>query len=158
MKKPVKSCVVSSLEGKAFWQPGVKGNCITVKISPWNVDKTNHTVFMHELPRGGKVGEHAHNENEEIFICLEGEGVIFIDGIENSFKKFDVAYLAPKTMHSIQNIGNDPLKFMVVISPTGLEERLKLMGRAKQDANELPPEGFENPLAKLESHGVVRKS
>src|SRR5688572_16958752 len=124
-KNKVKSCVVSSIEGDAFWQPGVKGNSITVKISPWNVEKTNHTVFLHELPKDGQVPEHSHSENEEIFICLDGEGIITIDGKEHDFKKHDVAFLAPFSTHSIRTASELPLKFMVVISPTGLEDRLK---------------------------------
>src|SRR5690242_2329588 len=93
------SCVVSSNDGDAIWQPGVKGNCITIKVSPWNIDNTQHTVFLHELPKGGEVPEHAHETNEEIFICLEGEGIITIDGVENQFKKHDVAYIAPLSYH-----------------------------------------------------------
>src|SRR5579862_7332422 len=137
MKNKMKSCVVSNQEGYGIWQPGVKGNCITIKVSPWNVEKTQHTVFLHELPKGGEVPEHAHDINEEIFICLDGEGIFSIDGEEHSFKKHDVAFLAPHSMHSIRAISDTPLKFMVVISPTGLEDRLKLMGIAKEGTDEI---------------------
>ena len=95
MQNKVKSGVIYASDGDAFWQPGVKGNSITIKVSPWNMAKTNHTIFLHELPKEGSVPEHAHQTNEEIFICLEGEGVITIDGNEYPFKKHDVAFLAP---------------------------------------------------------------
>jgi len=55
MDNRMKSCVVAAGEGDAFWQPGVKGNCITIKVSPWNIEKTQHTIFLHELPKGGMV-------------------------------------------------------------------------------------------------------
>jgi quercetin dioxygenase-like cupin family protein len=155
MDNKMKSCVVAANEGDAFWQPGVKGNCITIKVSPWNVDKTQHTVFLHELPKGGEVPEHSHEANEEIFICVDGEGTITVDGKEITFKKHDVAFLAPLSKHRIQAISDEPLKFMVVISPTGLEDRLKLMGIAKTSRDETAPDAFDSVIGKGKSHGVV---
>lgn len=150
------STMISSTEGDAFWQPGaVKGNCITIKISPWNAPNTKHTVFLHELPKDGEVREHAHEHEEEIFTCLEGEGVFIIDGKEFSFKPHDVAYIAPQSKHSIRAISHIPLKFMVVISPTGLEERLKLMGIARKTLDETQPEPFSSAIGKNKSHGVI---
>ncbi len=154
MSNKMKSCVISADSGDAFWQPGVKGNCITIKVSPWNIENTQHTVFLHELPKEGRVGGHAHKSNEEIFICLDGEGIITIDGKEYSFKKHDVAFLAPLSKHSIRAISDIPLRFMVVISPAGLEERLKLMGTPKLNAEDAPPESFV-VIARNSSHGVI---
>lgn len=156
MNDKSKSCVVSATEGETFWQPGVRGNVTTIKISPWNVEKTNHTVFLHELPNGGEVPAHSHQDNEEIFICLEGEGVITIDNKEYFFKKHDVAFIAPLCSHRIKTISDEPLKFIVVISPTGLEDRLKLMGITKLHANEIAPDKFDSTIGKQNSHGVIK--
>lgn len=153
MNNKMKSCVVAADAGSAFWQPGIKGNSITIKVSPWNIEKTQHTVFLHELPKGGEVREHSHETNEEIFICLDGEGIITIDGKDIPFKKHDVAFLAPLSKHRIRAVSDEPLKFMVVISPTGLEERLKLMGIAKTNLDEVAPDAFDSAIGK--SHGVV---
>lgn len=155
MQNKTKSTVVSSQEGRAYWQPGVQGNCITIKVSPWNVINTNHTVFLQELPKDGEVPEHAHETNEEIFVCLEGEGIITIDGKDNSFKKHDVAFLAPLSKHSIRTTSDSPLKLMVIISPAGLEERLKQMGIPKKDQNEAAPDSFSSEIGKSNSHGVI---
>lgn len=152
MKKT--SCVIPAADGDAFWQPSVKGDCITIKISPWNIDKTQHTVFLHELPKGGYVAEHAHDANEEIFICLEGEGIITIDGVDNQFKKHDVAFVAPLSRHKITCTSEMPLKMMIVISPTGLEERLKLMGIERKQVSEEAPEAFYSAIGKQKTHGV----
>jgi mannose-6-phosphate isomerase-like protein (cupin superfamily) len=155
MNNKIKSNVIKANEGEAYWQPGVKGNCITIKISPWNILETNHTVFHHELPSGGEVGAHSHEANEEIFICLEGEGIMTIDNIEHEFKKHDVAFIAPKITHHIRTISAQSLKYIVVISPTGLEERLKLMGIAKKSNDEAAPESFDSIIGKLHTHGVT---
>lgn len=155
MNNKTKSCVVTANDGDTFWQPGVKGNCITIKVSPWNVNKTQHTVFMHELPNGGEVGEHSHEANEEIFVCLDGEGIITIDGVDNQFKKHDVAFIAPLSKHRIHATSEVPLKYMVIISPTGLEERLKLMGIPRENLEEEAPEAFDSVIGKQSTHGVI---
>jgi len=149
------SVIIPADEGTGIWQPGIKGNCITVKVSPWNHTTTQHTVFLHELPKGGEVGEHAHNNGIEIFVCLSGEGILTIDGKDNPFKMHDVAYIDMNSLHRIKAISNEPLKYMVILTPTGLEERLKLMGKTKSDKNELPPENFDSEIGKQSSHGVV---
>src|SRR3990167_2652149 len=151
MQTKSKSCIISAQDGDAFWQPGVKGNCITIKVSPWNIEKTQHTIFLHELPKNGEVPKHSHVKDEEMFICLEGEGIITIDGKEHLFKKHDVAFLAPLSEHSIRAISDIPLKYMVIISPTGLEERLKLMGQAKKNHDEEPPQSFDSEIGKMSS-------
>jgi len=110
---------------------------------------------LQELPKGGEVSEHSHEKDEEIFVCLEGEGIITIDGTEFSFKKQDIAYLAPLSRHSIRAISEIPLKIMVVISPTGLEERLKLMGKPRLSTNEMAPESFDSEIGKKSTHGVI---
>lgn len=151
-----KSAIIKAKDGEAFWQSSTKGDCITIKVSPWNIKETNHTIFLHELPKGGSVTEHSHENNEEIFICLDGEATLTLDGVANDFKKHDVAYLAPMTRHSIRTTSETPLKFMVIISPTGLEERLKLMGIPKKTCDETPPDAFDSPIGKQNTHGVVR--
>lgn len=155
MQPKQKSIIVSAQEGEAFWQPGVKGNCITIKVSPWNVENTQHTVFLHELPKGGEVPEHAHDTNEEVFVCLDGEGIITIDGVDHVFKKHDTAFLAPLSKHCIRTVSETPLKLMVIISPTGLEERLKLMGIAKKSQHDAAPEAFDSVIGKQNTHGVT---
>lgn len=152
---PVRSCVISANSGDAFWQPGVKGNCITIKASPWNIESIQHTVFLHELPEGDEVPEHSHEKNEEIFICLEGEGIIIFDGEEYPFKKHDVAFVAPLAKHCIRATSDVPLKFMVVISPAGLEDKLKLIGIPRKSIDEQPPEAFDSVIGNRRTHGVI---
>ena len=151
-----KSIIINEADGQAFWQPSVQGNCI--KISPRNLPTTNQTIFVHELPQGGEAPKHMHETNEEIFICLDGAGTITIDGKEMPFKKHDVAYLAPHSYHHIKALSETPLKFMIIITPTGLEERLKLMGIPKKDPNETAPTSFESAIGKQSSHGVKKDS
>ena len=92
------------------------------------------------------------------FICMDGEGIITIEGKECAFKKYDVAFIAPLTTHSILATSDTPLKIMVIISPTGLEERLQAMGIPKTHHDEIAPEAFDSIVGKHNTHGVIRKS
>jgi quercetin dioxygenase-like cupin family protein len=150
--------IIKEHEGDAFWHPSIKGDCVTIKLSPWNNSATQHTVFLHELPKGGTVGEHAHDNGIEIFICLEGEAILTINGKGHSFQKHDIAYIPAHYNHSILSVSDTPLKFMVVTHPTGLEERLKLMGIPKKSKDEIPPESFHSEIGKQCTHGVIDNS
>ncbi len=157
LKVKTNSVIIPVEMGDAIWQPDtVPGNCITIKASPWNVASAQHTVFLQELPKGDKVSEHAHTNDTEIFICLEGTGIITLNGQEHSFKAGDIAYIAPSDKHGIRGTSEKPLRFFVVVSPPGLEERLKLMGIPRKNTDEDPPQSFESPIGKQNTHGVVR--
>jgi mannose-6-phosphate isomerase-like protein (cupin superfamily) len=149
-----RSIVVGKDEGESFWQPKKAGGYITMKVSPWNLINATHTVFLQELPPGGMVTQHYHEHMNEIFIGLSGQGIIIVDGKEFEFGPEVVAYVGRETMHSIQATGDQPLKFVVISSPTGLEERLKQMGKPRKPG-EPTPEPFESS-APPESYGVKR--
>jgi mannose-6-phosphate isomerase-like protein (cupin superfamily) len=72
----------------------------------------NMAVYIAELQGGKKLSAHYHNEGDEIYQILEGEGMIEIgalsgDGVtwENSYevKAGDVFAVAPKMVHRLSN-------------------------------------------------------
>lgn len=146
--------VIGKDEGNSFWQPMRANGYITIKVSPWNLPDTKNTIFMTEMPPGGIVGRHYHEDQDEIFICLSGKAIFQINDIDYEFSPEMVAYIGKNTWHSIKATGDEPFRAMVIISPTGLEERLKQMGKPRI-IGELPPEPFES-LSLDESHGVKR--
>src|ERR1700730_12532039 len=143
--------LVGKEEGDSFWQPKDAGGYLTIKVSPWNVPDTTHTIFLQEIPPGGKVNTHYHEENDEMFICLAGEGKLLIDDETYNFKPEAVAYIRKNTSHSLEAIGDTPLRCMVIISPPGLENRLKQMGRPRLPGDQMPPSFDSN--APSEGHG-----
>ncbi|MFG6150641.1 cupin domain-containing protein [Halobacillus sp. B23F22_1] len=56
---------------------------------------------------------HSHDE-EETFVILEGEGVVSIDNHSENVSKGDAIYFEPYSVHSIKNIGAEPLKFIAI--------------------------------------------
>lgn len=147
------SLVVQPDEGQSFWSPQPSNSYVEVKVSPWNLPDATHTVFLDELPPGGYVREHYHEQGSvEIFTVLSGHGEILLDGKVHPLQPETVMYVHNESRHSIRNTGDKPLRFMVVITPVGLEDRFKVMGPPRAPGDE-PPEPFTTYQVE-DSHGV----
>ncbi len=150
------SIVVQPDEGNSFWSPKPANGYVEIKISPWNVADAQHTVFLDEIPPGCHINEHYHEQGTvEIFTVLSGKGEILLDGNVYPLAPETVIYVHNESLHCITNTSNVPLRFMVVISPCGLEERFKAMGYMRSVGDESPiPFVSQQPA---DSHGVKKK-
>ena len=52
---------------------------------------------------------HYHNAEESV-IVIEGEGILLINGVENSVGVNDAAFITPGTHHRLINTGNTPFR------------------------------------------------
>jgi len=55
--------------------------------------------------------------SSEVYYILEGEGVIHIDTESIAIKKGDTIYVPPKSLQSVDNIGNNDLVFICIVEP-----------------------------------------
>lgn len=72
--------------------------------------------FYHDniLPPGGSVGEHRHKNDEEIYIILDGSGVMKVDGRDEPVKSGDICITRTGHRHSLLNTGATPMRFLVI--------------------------------------------
>ena len=73
--------------------------------------------FVHYtiLPPGTSIGLHTHENNQELYIILEGSGVTELDGEQTPVKKGDVLLNKPFGTHSLLNTSDsDELKILVM--------------------------------------------
>ncbi len=75
---------------------------------PWNF------VDYAVLPPGASIGRHTHGENEELYLVLEGEGRMHLDGRELHVRPGSVILNGPGGTHGLRNDGDVPLKLFVV--------------------------------------------
>lgn len=61
---------------------------------------------------GGK--PHGHNEIDETFYFMEGDGVMIIDGKEYEAPQGSVFLCEPKEMHNIRNSSDKPIKIIFI--------------------------------------------
>ena len=67
------------------------------------------------LPPGTGIGLHEHNEEDEVFIIQQGEGVITEDESEVEVKKGDAILTGNGGSHAIRNTGERDLVVTAII-------------------------------------------
>ena len=84
-------------------------------------DARTSEVFIVVLKPGEAPPLHRHDDTEQIFYILAGQGVLRIGRKLNKFpvRTGDVVRIPPRTLHSIQCIGKKPLRYLAVDCFTG---------------------------------------
>lgn len=74
--------------------------------------------FIHYdvIPPGASIGEHRHDEPamEEWYLCLEGEGIMTLDGKDITMKPGDVSVCRTGGSHGLRNAGEKELRLIVI--------------------------------------------
>lgn len=76
---------------------------------------TGSEISLNTLPAGVSVPfVHAHKENEEVYIILEGKGQLFVDGEEFNVEKGNVLRIDPAASRCFKADGGSGLTFICV--------------------------------------------
>lgn len=79
------------------------------------LDLSSAEVSYNSLPAGvGVPFVHAHTDNEEIYIVLEGRGKLFIDGEELSISQGDCFRIDPKGERCLKADDDSELRFICI--------------------------------------------
>jgi mannose-6-phosphate isomerase-like protein (cupin superfamily) len=73
-----------------------------------------------ELEQGYGIPEHHEidRDQEEVFVVLEGDAVLVIDGEEHPAPKGTFCRVAPPLMRTVRNDGEEPVRLLIVSAPT----------------------------------------
>lgn len=71
--------------------------------------------FLHYtvIPPGSSIGYHGHREDEEIYIILEGSGVMTVNGKTIRVEAGDITLNKPWWKHGLVNDGDQPIKAVI---------------------------------------------
>ena len=72
-----------------------------------------HFIIYSELKSGTSIGYHAHENNEEVYVILEGKGTISINGQKHEVVAGDVILNKPYWSHGLENTSDTDLKIIV---------------------------------------------
>jgi mannose-6-phosphate isomerase-like protein (cupin superfamily) len=91
-------------------------------------------------PQGGQVPWH-NQEQEEIYLILEGTGEMCIDEEKQNVYAGQTVFIPPGAFHQLTNIGNTPLKMMDCDGPAGdvAHWRQELDGTLPREGVAAPP-------------------
>lgn len=67
------------------------------------------------LEPGCSIGTHQHNGEDEVYYVISGTGKLFDGQTETIVTAGDAVLTGNGESHSIENIGNDPLKIFAVV-------------------------------------------
>lgn len=70
-------------------------------------------VIYSELKPGTSIGYHAHENDEEVYVILEGKGIMTINGEAHEVSTGDVILNKPFWSHGLENKSDSDLKILV---------------------------------------------
>ncbi|MCH5336350.1 MAG: cupin domain-containing protein, partial [Campylobacter sp.] len=81
---------------------------------------TSCEISLNVVPKGFKLPfNHKHKQNEEVYICIKGTGIITLDGEKIELKEGSAVRVAPSVSRTIENSGNDEFGFICVQAKEG---------------------------------------
>jgi mannose-6-phosphate isomerase-like protein (cupin superfamily) len=81
-----------------------------------HADSQTSEVFVVVLEPGKAPPLHKHDDTEQVFYILEGEGVLRIGSEQKEFavRPTDVVRIPPTVLHSIRCAGQKPLRYLAI--------------------------------------------
>ena len=139
-----RAVVVQPQEGPSYWQPVPANGHADPKLTPDRTGFSPLSMGYQTIAPGGHVREHSHGDQVELQICFRGQGHVLVDGVRHPLVPGTACFLGYDVKHEIVNDGADDLVMLWVITPHGLEEFFKVIGRPRTDG-EPAPEPFARP-------------
>ena len=131
-------------DGEALWQPKPSTGYIVNKLNPYNCPHDNFSTGLQVLEPGMHIRRHAHERQHEILFCYRGEGFAEIGETRHELAEESMMLIGRGVQHKVVNTGKGQMRLLWIISPPGLEDWFRALGRPKQaDDKEAPV--FERP-------------
>lgn len=156
MTEAAKALVIARDDAKSYWQP-VPANGFIRNILNQAVTggKANFSLGTQTVAPGCFIREHTHSHNEEVIHIVEGRGIARIDGIEQPIEVGSTVYIGVGRRHHFLNPNDQPMTFLWLMLPGGLDEFFAEIGR-ERIPGQPAPEPFPRPdnVAEIEARTV----
>jgi len=72
-----------------------------------------------ELPPGESIPEHdeSNRDHEEVFLVLDGDAVMVVEGVDHPLRRGSFARLAPELRRSVRNDSGDVAHVLIISAP-----------------------------------------
>lgn len=136
--------VLGAEDGEALWQPLPSRGYVINKINPYTSPYDGFSTGIQVLEPGAHIRRHAHERCHELLFCYRGTGSAEIAGRTYDVREETMILIARGLQHKVTNTGAGQMRLMWFISPPGLEDWFRALGRPRQAGEPLPPV-FERP-------------
>jgi len=135
--------VIQPSEGDSFWQPVPANGHADPKLTPAN-------TRYGDLSMGYQT---AHGDQIELQICFRGRGRVVVDGVSHPLVPGTACFLGYDVKHEIINETDEELVMLWMVSPAGLENFFKAIGRPRT-----PGEPAPTPFARPENGVEIERA
>ena len=94
------------------------------------------TMFTDITPPGGGPPPHFHTTEDEWWFVLEGQAEFFEGETWTAVAPGGAVFMPKNTLHTFRNVGDTPLKNLIVSSPSGIEDFFRKSEAAFQSGEE----------------------
>ncbi len=141
--------VVQPSEGDSFWQPVPANGHADPKLTPANTRFGELSMGYQTIAPRSRVREHSHGDQIELQICFRGRGRVVVDGVSHPLVPGTACFLGYDVKHEIINEADEELVMLWMVSPAGLENFFKAIGRPRTQGAPAP-EPFARPADVVE--------
>src|SRR5689334_9948386 len=71
-------------------------------------------VVVMSIPVGGEIGEETHDHVDQVLVCVEGDAVAVLDGVDSRVGPGHLVHVPAGTRHNVVNTGSVDLKLYTV--------------------------------------------
>jgi quercetin dioxygenase-like cupin family protein len=86
-------------------------------ISQHTVGATKISMGTNVTEVGSRIPFHTHSENEEAMFCIQGKGILTVNGEEYEITPGTAIFSPLGAEHEIRNIGDEPFKIVWAYAP-----------------------------------------
>jgi quercetin dioxygenase-like cupin family protein len=133
-----RAVVVQPEQGASYWQPVPTNGHADPKLTPATTGFEALAMGYQTIAPGSRVREHSHGDQIELQICFRGRGRVVVDGVSHELRAGTACFLGYDVKHEIVNDSPEDLVMMWVITPPGLEDFFKAIGRPRQAGDQAP--------------------
>ncbi|MDD4101944.1 MAG: cupin domain-containing protein [Kiritimatiellae bacterium] len=106
-------------EMRAEMRENMRGGKGTVKVENWFAPEAFgakvRLCARLTVPPGGSIGTHNHEDEDEIYIVLSGQGLIIEDNNRTPVGAGDAILTGKGGAHGVENTGTEPLVIAAII-------------------------------------------
>lgn len=145
--------ILGPQDGKSFWQPVPANGFVRNLFSNTSVASRNRfAVGTQTIAPRSFIREHTHDRNEEIIFVVKGKGICRLDGEEHVIEEGSCVFVGHNRKHHFLNPHEEPMTFLWIFMPGGLDEFFEQIGRPRQPGDPAP-----EPFPRPENVGEIEK-